>query len=140
MLIENHFIQEIQSELSIVPNKISFKIGEVADLLKVKTHALRYWEEEFPLLKPKKFSNKQRLYFEKDMEILFLIKKLLYEKKFSIKGVQENLPYYYRKLKESKVAHKSFHKKDQKIEKKIRSLVEDIYRVKLKLENHKFSV
>ena len=138
MLVENHLMQEVQSELSIVPEKISFKIGEMAHIMRVKTHVLRYWEDEFSLLKPKKFSNKQRLYFKKDVEILFLIKHLLYEKNFSIKGTQQNLPHYYRKLKEFKIAHQASHKTDQKLERKIRDLIKGIEKVKFKLESQLF--
>ena len=89
----------VQSELVKLPCKLNFKIGEVSELLGVKAHTLRYWEDEFSLLSPRKFHNGQRIYFKKDIEVLFLIKHLLYKKKYSVKGVRENLSDYYKKLK-----------------------------------------
>lgn len=138
MWTEDYLIKEVQSELSIVPNKISFKIGEIAKLLEVKTHVLRYWEEEFSFLKPKKFSNNQRLYLKKDIEILFLIRHLLYRKKFSIKGVQENLLHYYRQLKESNKRSEETKKHDDKTVKKIKELLLGIKAIKCKLEGRIF--
>ena len=91
--------KDLQSRMENLPCKLNFKIGEVSSILGVKSHTLRYWEEEFSLLNPRKFHNGQRIYFKKDMELLFLIKHLLYKKKYSIKGVRENLSQYYKEIK-----------------------------------------
>lgn len=95
------FLKNTRLQLGTLPPKLNFKIGEVSCFLGVKPHTLRYWEEEFSLLSPKKFHNGQRIYFRKDMEILLLIKHLLYSQKYSIKGVKKNLSYYYRELKKT---------------------------------------
>ena len=78
-------------DMQNIPAKISFKIGEVADLLKLKPHILRYWEGEFESLSPRKRPNGQRLYFRKDVEMALLIKKLLYRDGFSVKGAKKAL-------------------------------------------------
>ncbi len=78
-------------ELDGIPNKLAFKIGEVAELLSVKQYVLRYWESEFDQLKPQKSRNGQRVYTRKDVEVAFLIKKLLYQDRFSIEGARSAL-------------------------------------------------
>ena len=74
-----------------IPNKLGFKIGEVAKFVGVKSYVLRYWETEFESLKPKKSSNGQRLYTRKDIEMALTIRKLLYEDRFSIEGAKSAL-------------------------------------------------
>jgi len=101
LLTDSCIFEEIQAEVEALPDKLNFKIGEVARILGVETHVLRYWEEEFRLLKPKKFANKQRLYFKKDMEILFLIKILLYEEKLKAQGVRKYLSQFYYQFKKT---------------------------------------
>ncbi|MEK6772891.1 MAG: MerR family transcriptional regulator [Bdellovibrionota bacterium] len=78
-------------EINSIPDKMGFKIGDVADLLGVKQYVLRYWESEFEILKPKKASNNQRLYTRKDVENSFLIRKLLHRDRFSIEGARHAL-------------------------------------------------
>ena len=90
---------ELSAELSRIPDKLAFKIGEVADLLGVKPYVLRYWETEFEVLKPKKSKHNQRMYERKDVENLMLIKKLLYRDRFSIEGARVAL----KKLKKDNV-------------------------------------
>ena len=72
-----------------IPDKTYFRIGEVARLLGVKTYVLRYWESEFPMAAPKKSSANQRVYRRAEVETLFVIKKLLYEEKYSIAGARK---------------------------------------------------
>jgi DNA-binding transcriptional MerR regulator len=74
-----------------IPNKLYFRIGEVARLTGLKQHVLRYWETEFPQLHPKKSGTNQRLYRRKDVEMLLQIKDLLYEKRFTIEGARNYL-------------------------------------------------
>jgi DNA-binding transcriptional MerR regulator len=83
--------QALEKEISRIPDKLAFKIGEVAELLDVKPYVLRYWETEFEILKPKKSKHNQRMYERKDVENLFLIKKLLYRDRFSIEGARSAL-------------------------------------------------
>lgn len=74
-----------------IPDKLFFKIGEVAKITGVKPHVLRYWESEFKLLKPSKSSTGQRVYQKKDVEKVFTIKKLLYDEKYTISGAKRRL-------------------------------------------------
>jgi DNA-binding transcriptional MerR regulator len=74
-----------------IPDKLYFKIGEVADLLQLKTHVLRYWETEFSVLQPIKSRSNQRLYRHKDVETALLIKELLYRQGFTIAGARKKL-------------------------------------------------
>lgn len=77
--------------VSLIPEKMAFKIGEVAELLGLKTHVLRYWETEFNALKPKKSRHNQRMYSRQEIEILLVIRKFLYVDKFSISGARKAL-------------------------------------------------
>lgn len=83
--------EELLSELAQIPDKMGFKIGDVADLLGVKAYVLRYWETEFDMLKPKKAANNQRYYTKKNVENAFLIRKLLHRDRFSIEGARAAL-------------------------------------------------
>lgn len=83
-LCDDQLLNEIQN----IPDKMGFKIGDVADMLSVKQYVLRYWESEFDILKPKKAGNNQRLYTKKDVENAFLIRKLLHRDRFSIEGAR----------------------------------------------------
>ena len=74
-----------------IPEKLFFKIGEVADLAGIEQHVLRYWEEEIESLKPKKNKSGQRLYQKKDVELIFEIKQLLYAEKFTLAGARKKL-------------------------------------------------
>lgn len=74
-----------------IPNKLYFRIGEVADLLSVKPYVLRYWETEFPDIKPAKSKSGQRLYKRRDVEVLVHIKDLLYAERFTINGARKRL-------------------------------------------------
>jgi DNA-binding transcriptional MerR regulator len=74
-----------------IPDKLYFKIGEVSELLGVEPYVLRYWENEFPSLSPKKSGTGHRLYRRKDVELLLRIKHLLYEKRFTIEGARQTL-------------------------------------------------
>ncbi len=74
-----------------IPNKIYFKIGEVSEIVGVKAHVLRYWEEEFPSLNPVKSRANQRLYRREDIEQALLIKSLLYQQGFTVGGARQQL-------------------------------------------------
>jgi DNA-binding transcriptional MerR regulator len=80
----------MESKLKL-PDKIYFKIGEVSKILSLETHVLRYWETEFPSIKPIKSKSGQRLYRRSDIEVLHLIKDLLYKQKFTIEGARRHL-------------------------------------------------
>src|ERR1700692_1458624 len=75
----------------VIPEKIYFRIGEVSDLAKLPTYVLRFWETEFPQLRPTKSSTGQRMYRRRDVEFVMQIRKLLYEDGFTIAGARERL-------------------------------------------------
>ncbi|NBT58524.1 MerR family transcriptional regulator [bacterium] len=91
--LETEAIEEsLPLELAELPEgKKYFRIGEVASLLKVEPYVLRYWESEFKTIKPVKAGSGHRVYSRKDVETLQLIKHLLYNEKFSIKGAKKKL-------------------------------------------------
>jgi len=74
-----------------IPDKLFFRIGEVSTMLGLEPYVLRYWETEFPSLSPKKSGTGHRLYRRKDVELLLIIKHLLYEKRFTIDGARQHL-------------------------------------------------
>ena len=78
-------------DLPTIPDKRYFAIGEVSELCLVKPHVLRYWEQEFPQLKPVKRRGNRRYYQYQDVEIVRLIRSLLYEQGFTIDGARKRL-------------------------------------------------
>jgi len=74
-----------------IPDKVYFKIGEAAELVGVEPYVLRYWESEFPQIKPVRASSKQRLYRRQDLETFLEIKSLLYNDKFTIAGAKKRI-------------------------------------------------
>jgi DNA-binding transcriptional MerR regulator len=75
----------------IIPDKLYFRIGEVASLCRLPAYVLRFWESEFPQLKPVKSNTGQRMYRKRDVESVLHIKKLLYENGFTIAGARAQL-------------------------------------------------
>ena len=74
-----------------IPDKLYFRIGEVSHLAETKPYVLRYWETEFPTLKPTKSATGHRLYRRPDVEMVFEIKRLLYKEGFTIEGARKYL-------------------------------------------------
>jgi DNA-binding transcriptional MerR regulator len=72
-------------------DKRYYRIGEVAALTGVKPYVLRYWESEFRWMAPQKSKSKQRLYRRRDIDMILLIKRLLYEQRFTIAGARKKL-------------------------------------------------
>lgn len=74
-----------------LPDKLYFKIGEVSEIIGVEPYVLRYWETEFPALKPSKSRSQQRMYRRRDVELLIEIKRLLYNEMYTIAGAKKQL-------------------------------------------------
>jgi DNA-binding transcriptional MerR regulator len=74
-----------------IPEKLYYKIGEVAKFTGIKTHVLRYWETEFKAIKPNKSRSNQRLYRKQDIELILRLKDLLYNQGFTIAGARKKL-------------------------------------------------
>ena len=75
----------------LIPDKLYFRIGEVATLCHLPAYVLRFWESEFPQLKPVKSNTGQRMYRRRDVESVLRIKQLLYEQGFTISGARQHL-------------------------------------------------
>ena len=129
VLVDDQLMQEIAS----IPDRFGFKIGDVADLLGIKQYVLRYWEQEFELLKPKKATNNQRFYTKKDVENAFLIRKLLYRDKFSIEGARQALKDVKFVVKKEKDKEKDFSSVIQRmdfVQDQIKNFVSEIRKTK----------
>jgi DNA-binding transcriptional MerR regulator len=76
---------------SIPAGRLYYSISEVSEMIGVKAHVLRYWETQFKMLRPKKGRGGARMYRKRDVEILFEVKQLLYENRFTIAGARRKL-------------------------------------------------
>jgi DNA-binding transcriptional MerR regulator len=74
-----------------IPDKLFYKIGEVSKIAGVEPYVLRYWESEFPFLKPRKSKSGQRIYVKNDLELILQIRDMLYNERFTIEGVRKRL-------------------------------------------------
>jgi len=95
-------VTEQQKVHTPLPDKLFFKIGEVSKILGVEPYVLRYWETEFPFLKPRKSKSGQRIYIRKDVETLLVIRRLLYQERYTIEGVRKRLGRNYIRAVEPK--------------------------------------
>jgi DNA-binding transcriptional MerR regulator len=75
----------------IPDDKTYFRIGEVSRIIGVRPYVLRYWESEFPQIRPHRADSKQRTYQKRDLETILEIKRLLYEEKLTIEGARRKL-------------------------------------------------
>ena len=108
------------NELPPIPGKRYFTIGEASGLCGVKAHVLRYWEQEFPQLKPVKRRGNRRYYQRKDVIIIRQIRALLYDEGFTIGGARQRL---------TGDESKSDITKSQQIIKQLRVELEDLYKI-----------
>ena len=83
--------EELLPAADEIPDKLYFRIGDVARLAGIKPYVLRFWETEFPSLGPRKSGTGHRLYRRKDVQLVLEIKRLLYEKRFTIEGARKFL-------------------------------------------------
>ena len=74
-----------------IAKKVYYSIGEVCDLTGLKPHVLRYWESQFDVLNPTKNRAGNRVYRAKEIEVVLLVKHLLYEEKYTIEGANQRL-------------------------------------------------
>ncbi len=82
---------EASSSSLVQAERLFFRIGDVARLLGVKPHVLRYWETEFPMISPQKSQTGQRVYRRTDLELMFLIKRLVHVEGYSIEGARKKI-------------------------------------------------
>ena len=109
---------KIENEVDF-PEKMFYKIGEVSQILKVKSFVIRYWESEFKQLRPSKNGTGQRVFRKKDILLLKRIKELLYEELYTIPGAKKRL------------------QKDQRETKKAQAIEGKSTKLREKLQNHK---
>ena len=107
-------------ELAPIPNKRYFTIGEVSELCEVKPHVLRYWEQEFPDLKPVKRRGNRRYYQRHDVMLIRQIRGLLYDDGYTIGGARQKL---------SGEEAKEDASQSQQIVKQLRSELEDVLKI-----------
>ena len=82
---------DASADSTAASEKRYYRIGEVSKVTGVKPYVLRYWESEFRFMAPQKSRSKQRLYRRRDIEVIQLVKKLLYEQRFTIAGARKKL-------------------------------------------------
>ena len=108
------------SDLPAIPGKRYFTIGEVSELCGVKPHVLRYWEQEFPQLKPVKRRGNRRYYQRHDVLMIRQIRSLLYDQGFTIGGARQQL---------SGDSAKDDLSQSQQIIKQLRVELEEVYKI-----------
>jgi DNA-binding transcriptional MerR regulator len=121
------------AEIKSIPDKMGFKIGDVAELLEIKPYVLRYWETEFDVLKPKKATNNQRLYTRKDVENAYLIRKLLHRDRFSIEGARnamKELKNYVKKEKDYTQVVQKFQNLSANFSERLENVADDVRKLR----------
>ncbi|OQW52789.1 MAG: hypothetical protein A4S09_08055 [Proteobacteria bacterium SG_bin7] len=124
---------DLVSQIKQIPDRMAFKIGDVAKIAGIKTHVLRYWESEFEVLTPKKSDHNQRMYSRKDVETVLIIKKLLYKDRFSIEGAREALRKLKAEIRKDKPMREII-KSHTKVRRKAEALIEELKKLKIKLQ------
>ncbi len=124
----------LNAELPEIPRKRYFAIGEVSELCDVKPHVLRYWEQEFPQLKPVKRRGNRRYYQQDDVLMVRRIRSLLYEQGFTIGGARQRLKelarngYVANDVAADTAAHTAPHARNEEI-KELRDELESLLRL-----------
>ena len=104
--------------------KLYYSIRDVSDITDMKQHVLRYWESEFAELKPAKNRAGNRIYRSRDIKIIFLIKKLLYEEKFTIEGARAKIRDLLKD--ESKIDEITLFEPNKEVKDLLQSIREDL--------------
>lgn len=94
-----HAAQRRRAHDVVIPDKLYFRIGEVARLCGVEAYVLRFWESEFPQLHPNKSGTGQRLYRKRDVEMAMRVRRLLHEEGYTIAGAKQVLAHEASKSK-----------------------------------------
>ena len=87
----SHLTAKSAPDSRIIPDRLYFKIGDVAQICDVETYVLRFWETQFPQLKPNKSGKGQRLYRKREVELALEIKRLVHEQGYTIAGARQAL-------------------------------------------------
>ena len=105
-----------------IPDKTYFRIGEISKILGVEPYVIRYWETEFRTVRPIRTKSEQRLYRRKDLEALALIKKLLYEDRFTIAGAKKKLQEPGREPEAERSPGEEYREKLRSIKKELKAI------------------
>ena len=114
---------QTQLVADLFATKPFLKIGEVAKWIGVKPHVLRYWESEFPSLKPRKNPSGQRIYAKADIEAIVEIKNLLYNQRYTISGAKKMLARHEEEVLDSHSIESSFAQEVKYLKKHIHELL-----------------
>ena len=99
--------------------KLYYKIGEISKIVQIETSVLRFWESEFKKIKPRRTTTGQRIYSKKDLNLILEIKRLLYDKKFTIEGAKQHL-----RLKKDDIPQNIFYELRNELQ-QIKKLLQD---------------
>ena len=122
-MINERYQSQTLHVTDLFATKPFLKIGEVAKLLGVKPHVLRYWESEFPSLKPRKNPSGQRIYAKADIEAIVEIKNLLYNQRYTISGAKKMLAHHEEEVLASNLIEGSFAQEVKHLKKYIQELL-----------------
>lgn len=120
--------QATNTILPPIPDKLYFTIGEVSTLCNIKTHVLRYWEQEFEQLEPCKRKGNRRYYQRKDIMLVRKLKDLLYSQGFTIEGARAQLNHQTTEIKQA-LSNNSTHQSLKSLEttvKELETLLEEL--------------
>lgn len=117
------------------PDKLFYKIQEVSDITGVKPYVLRYWETEFPNLKPEKDERDQRRYRKSDIELILQIKHLLYDERYTIAGARQKLLSEGKKTKAKKTTSSTTEKKAKSPQKQLKKLQQELRTLRSELQS-----
>ncbi len=109
-----------------IPEKLFYKIGEVGRLTGVEPYVLRYWENEFPFLRPRKSRSGQRLYVKKDIESILEIKRLLYKERYTIEGVRKRFSEPHLQLVTEEESKHRLEETIARIKSRLRAILEQL--------------
>lgn len=126
-------VRESKRSQGPLPDKLFYKIGEISKIAGVESYVLRYWETEFPFLKPRKNKSGQRVYVKKDLELIVQLKRLLYEERYTIEGVRKKFGDGSVKTSEAKIVSETKRKTPEKptetirfVKKKLREILSQL--------------
>ncbi|GBD95191.1 MAG TPA: MerR family transcriptional regulator [Nitrospirae bacterium] len=108
----------------ISTDRLFYKIGDISNIADIEPHVLRYWESEFPFLKPRKNKTGQRIYTRKELELVLKIKNLLYKEKYTIAGVRKK--FGDNTLRKNSVSMETIHGVKKRLKEILDTLSRDI--------------
>lgn len=113
--------------MATIPDKLYFKIGEVARITGVKPYVLRYWETEFKIINPHKSRSNQRVYRKGDIELILEIKRLLYDERYTLTGAKAKIKQWQRERNNMQLNIKF---PDPKVMRALKIIKEELYSIK----------